>query len=51
MGSFCTDILLPKKLPIQTVTREKLRKTLSYKKGANKMGKNLLEEVTDIIEV
>jgi len=37
MGSFCADIFSSKKLPSQTVTREKLSKTLSYDKGLHKM--------------
>ncbi len=32
MNRFCTNILLPKKLQSQTVSRKKLCKTLSYKK-------------------
>jgi len=35
--SFCADILSYKQLQSQTVIREKLCKTLSYKKAAHKM--------------
>jgi len=37
MSSFCAKILVSKKLQSQTETREKLCKTLSYKKGTCKM--------------
>ncbi len=33
MSSFCAKMLLPKKIQSQNVSREKLRKTLSYKKA------------------
>jgi len=36
-NSFCADILSPKKLQSQTVSREKLQKTLSYQKAAHKV--------------
>jgi len=43
MGSFCADIFSSKKLPSQTVTREKLSKTLSYDKGLHKMLMKLVD--------
>ncbi len=45
MSSFCTEIILPKKLQSQTVTREKLRKTLPYKKGSIQMLMKLTPEL------
>jgi hypothetical protein len=39
MSSFCTDILLPKKLQSQTETREKFEKDFHTKKGESKMMK------------
>jgi len=49
-SSFCADIFAPKnKLQIQTVTRKKLRKTLSYVKGTRKMPMKLTPGVLESI--
>jgi len=41
-SSFCAEVLAPKKPQSQTVTREKLCKTLLYLKGARKMSMKLI---------
>jgi len=44
-SGFCADILLAKKLQTQTVSTEKLLKTLSYEKAAS----NMLVKLTPVL--